>query len=79
MRMNVSHKNSALEHEKLVAELEIYKKTHVQTDWKKLQDELASSKDFILLSENQKTEMEARILALETDINSRVWEIYKCE
>jgi septal ring factor EnvC (AmiA/AmiB activator) len=71
--MNASHQNNALEHEKLLAALEICKKTHVQTDWSKLQGELASAKDYIQHSESQKAELDARILALETDINSRVW------
>ncbi|CAB4030899.1 Hypothetical predicted protein [Paramuricea clavata] len=71
LRMNASHQNNALEHEKLVAALEICKKTHVQTDWQKLQEDLASAKDIIQHSENQKAELEARILALETDIDSR--------
>ncbi len=70
--MNASHQNNALEHEKLVAALEICKKTHGQTDWHKLQEELASAKDYIQRSESQKAELEATIVALEADISSRV-------
>ena len=73
MRMNASHQNNALEHEKLLAALEIAKKSQVQNDQSKLQEELASAKEYIQRSENQKAELDARILALETDINSRVW------
>ena len=66
--MSASHKNNAAEYEKLVAALEL-KQTDVQTDLQRLQDDLARS-------ENQKTELEARILTLEADVNSRVRNIF---
>lgn len=71
--MSASHQNNALEHEKLLASLEMYKKNQDQTGSNKLQEELASAKEFIQQSENQKADLEAKILALEKDIKSRVW------
>ena len=79
MRMTVSHQNNALEHESLVAALEHCKKTHSENNLQQLQEELVSTKDFIQQSKKQKADLEARILALETDLNSRVWDYIQCQ
>ena len=63
--MTASHQNNALEREKLVATLEMYKKNHGPTD-------PPSGGELMKNLNNQNAELNTRISALETEIKSRV-------
>ena len=76
MRMNASHSNLSQENQSLRAALEQCKKSQGQLDWRQMQDELAGMKELLNRTQNEKTELEARLSTFKNDMSSRVRKLF---